>query len=156
MDVEAYAAARKMFNDVRGAKALLPELLEEYNGHFMLHKAVGEFIGNVNMSDKQDALIANLEKHEGILADIEAQYCTLIEAYNDANNVLSVLADHGDVLVLRLYYLQGLSEREIPNHNVYGERLWNYSPDYVHEKKEIALTNAGYAMRDLSLVLKYS
>ena len=155
-DIEAREAARKMFNDVRGAKALLPELLEEYNGHFLLHGGMSEMIGKTLPGDKQDALIDNLNKHESILDDIENQYCALVDAYNDANMVLKGLDDKGDVLVLRLYYLLGLSEREIPNHSVYGKKVWHYSPDYVHEKKEIALTNAGYAMRDMSLVLKYS
>lgn len=155
-DIEAYAAAQSLFSSVKRARELLPTLLEEYNGHFLLHSGMADVIGKTTPGDRQDALICNLAEHEQILGDIVEQYGILVKNTHDARIVISAMGDPGDALILELYYMLGLSERQIPTYSVDGKKVWHYSPDYVHEKKEIALTNAGYIMRDLELVLKYA
>lgn len=156
IDPMAYAAAERLFNAARESITGLPALMAEYGVHVMLHGGMREFVASKAPSDGQDALIGNIERHAELLEQIQADIDRMSDTANDARAVIAGLEDPGDRLVLRLYYLVGLSERQIPNHRVDGEKVWHYSPDYVPEKKAIALVHAAPILRDLGIVGKYS
>lgn len=156
IDPMAYAAAERLFNAARESITGLPALMAEYQVHVMLHGGMREFAASKAPSDGQDALIGNIEKHAELLDQIHADIDRMNDAANDARAVISGLEDPGDRLVLRLYYLVGLTERQIPNYKADGEKVWHYSPDYVPEKKAVALVHAAPVMRALGIVAKYS
>ena len=153
-DVTAYAAAERMFSMARRAVTDLPSLMAELDSHSMLHSGIAEAAGRAG--DGQDALIGNLAKHAELVARIERDIAESVDAVADARAVVAEVEDPGDATVLRLYYLAGMSERQIPRHEEQGEPSWQYSPGYVHEKKAMALMHSAPVMRRLGLVSKYS
>lgn len=156
IDPVAFAAAERLFHDARESITGLPALMAEYDAHVTLHGGMRGVAGKASLSDGQDALAASIERHGELLDSIQVDIARMTEAANDARAVVAKMEDPGDRLVLRLYYLVGLTERQIPNHRVDGEKVWHYSPDYVPEKKAVALVHAAPVMRDLGIVAKYS
>lgn len=150
-----YTAAERLFHAARESITGLPALMAEYNSHVTLHGSMREVMGKAALTDGQDALVEHIERHGELLDQIQADIERMIDTTNDARAVIAGLEDPGDRLVLRLYYLVGLTERQIPGYKVDGQRVWHYSSDYVPEKKAIALVHAAPVLRDLGIVGKY-
>lgn len=156
IDPIAYQAANELFNAARETITGLPALMAEYQSHVMLHSGMRDAIGKPSLTDGQDALVASIEQHAELLETIQIEIDRMNDTTNDARAVIAGMDDAGDRLVLRLYYLVGLTERQIPRFKVDGQKVWHYSPDYVPEKKAIALLHAAPILRDLGLVGKYA
>ena len=151
VDEIAHEAAINLFRKARTAFLDLPGLIEELSSHTALHRSMKEYVVPASYNDGQDALIENMLHHEKVVEEIKKQMEDLNQVTSDAHRVLKHMDDPGDVMVLRLHYLCGMSERKIGKLDD-----WPYGKHYVQEKKALALIHAAPVMRKLRLVQRYA